>query len=85
MKTAVSTRFFCPNCGQKRVFMIDDGGDVYLEETHYCLACLHHFYLPHGTYPSDPKEGIESEAIHACRCAEVRQPGFPKTFPDELS
>jgi hypothetical protein len=46
----------CPNCGEKNVFIEDDGGDYYVGETHYCLSCKATFYLPRLDVPENEND-----------------------------
>ncbi len=43
------TRFFCPNCGDKNVYIEKGIGDYYEGEGHYCKNCNFHFTMPTQT------------------------------------
>ena len=37
--------YYCPNCGQRRVFVCNDDGDYGIMRTHICDNCLVKFNL----------------------------------------
>lgn len=44
-KTFEKSDYFCPRCGKKELWICQDGGDYYVGETYYCLACDGQSYL----------------------------------------
>ena len=51
-------KIHCPNCGQKAVWVRDDG-DYYVGPEHICAACANHFYMPTG--PNDVSEDAQGK------------------------
>lgn len=49
------TSFFCPNCGNKEVW-VEGEGDYYVGPTYLCTSCKEKFYLPSETSKCDDRE-----------------------------
>ena len=50
-ETWEATDYYCPACGKQEVWHETSGEDYYVGETHLCLSCEAHFYLPNGASP----------------------------------
>lgn len=46
----IKTKYFCPKCAKKKVWMAEGEGDYYTGVEHFCSSCEHAFYLPYGVY-----------------------------------
>ena len=60
--------YFCPRCGagDSEWFQASCGGDYYVGETHLCLKCEAHFYLP--TDPrAQPENWQDKQRLEAIR------------------
>ncbi len=53
------TYFYCPNCGEKKVYTEHGPGDYYVGTIHICIACAHGFYLPE--LPRDFSSGYSTD------------------------
>lgn len=40
------TDWYCPKCGERKVWHDTSGGDYYVGEMHLCMGCHSSFYLP---------------------------------------
>lgn len=70
------TDLYCLNCGEKDLWVCNDGGDYYHGETHMCLSCEHSFSLP--GYPSDPSD-LDEQRLRQIRDYEyqsIRHAGY---------
>lgn len=63
-ETWEKTSYHCPRCGNKEVWHETSGGDYYVGETHLCLACNAHFYLP-SQPTDDPKSWQDKQRLEA--------------------
>jgi len=40
------SELYCPNCGEKTVWIEQGEGDYYEGPTHVCISCLEYFSMP---------------------------------------
>ena len=52
---------YCLNCGKKKLWFNDNGGDYYQGETYLCVKCDCQFNLPHEPYSVD--ENLYGESL----------------------
>lgn len=67
METWEDTRFFCPNCGEKTVWVEGSPGDYYVGPSYLCSSCSHGFNLPSetGDFSANEQDKQRLAAIRA--------------------